>query len=81
LDVFNSSSPLSYELSSGNIRYGADMIQWQETTDEEVYVFFSKQSETANPFYVTVTAINSAGLYTTRMWTVFLTEGYTFLIT
>ncbi|XP_064650290.1 uncharacterized protein LOC135501842 [Lineus longissimus] len=68
--LFNSSSPLSYEISWGTAQYGADVVQWQESTDEEIDLLIPIGYLAIHPSYLTITAINSAGLYKTKMWTV-----------
>jgi len=77
--VFSGSSPLSFEVSGGFYPYGADVIQWYETTLESMIFAVDKNME-SKPFYISVRAISSNGLYTTRNWFV-RPEGYNFIIT
>ncbi len=60
--VFMSATPLIYEVSIGRIEGGSDVLQWIETLDTHMEISpFHRSTD----YFITITAINSAGLYET----------------
>lgn len=66
-DVFQSDSPLYYEVSAGSVRGSGDILQWQETSSTEL-VFTLKQEDIGlygKTIYAIVRAITLSGTYST----------------
>ncbi|XP_078616228.1 uncharacterized protein LOC144884650 [Branchiostoma floridae x Branchiostoma japonicum] len=61
--VFLSNSSLIYEVSIGTMTAGSDVMQWRETENTEMRL---DGMDSHKEHYVVITAVNQAGLYTTK---------------
>ena len=65
---FTSAFTLYYEVSVGTASNGADIVQWQETTNEFLVMHVPLQVKLYNgmTIYITITAIGLNGKHTTK---------------
>ncbi|XP_002736788.1 uncharacterized protein LOC100378079, partial [Saccoglossus kowalevskii] len=66
-DVFSSNSSMIYEVTIGTAWGGMDVLKWTETTDTHLRMTGVNH---ALEHYVAITAINEAGLYSTKTFVV-----------
>ncbi|XP_064643830.1 uncharacterized protein LOC135497820 [Lineus longissimus] len=66
--LFEQKSVFSYEVSLGTLLGGADIKQWLETKSSNMTFELESHWQRRTTFHATITAINSAGLYTTTVY-------------
>ena len=66
-DVFTANSRLLFKITIGTTEGGSDILQWVETLDTRLIVSPIYKS---TDYYLTLTAINAAGLYETVKHTI-----------
>ncbi|KAL3843250.1 hypothetical protein ACJMK2_021192 [Sinanodonta woodiana] len=74
--LFSSEYPLQYEVSAGTVQGGSDIIQWQETRENQLKFSFDKEAigPTGKDVFVSVRAISPSGLYETANSQILLTS-------
>ena len=66
-DVFATDSRLLFEITIGTTEGGSDILQWVETLETRLIASSLYES---TDYYITLTAINAAGLYKTVKHTI-----------
>lgn len=63
-----------YEVSAGSREGGADVVQWQETTETRVVLSIPRPTYSESmPIFVTVRSINPSGAFNTANAEAFVT--------
>ncbi|KAK3612516.1 hypothetical protein CHS0354_024488 [Potamilus streckersoni] len=73
--LFYSKYQLQYEVSAGTVQGGSDIIQWQETRENQLVFSFDKEviGPAGKDVFVSVRAISPSGLYETANAQILLT--------